>query len=163
YLTALELSRAAGRDVAELKPPALRALREAGERALALNAYAAAVGLYRSALDLSSADDPARPQLLFAYGKAIFNAEERGEDVLGGENEEAIRVGRQAEAMAEQLGLTEIRVHALTNIGPARVFFGDPGGTADLEEAIAIGTAINSPEALRAYTNLGAAVAFQGD
>src|SRR5881397_1002363 len=83
--------------------------------------------------------------------------------MLAGENEEAILVGRQALAMAEQLGLDELRVHALTNVGPARVAAGDDGGFADLEEAIAVGTAINSPQRGRAYTNLAAMYGQTGD
>ena len=50
YLSALELARAANQDTADLAPRARPALQVAGDRALALNAFAAAAGFYRAAL-----------------------------------------------------------------------------------------------------------------
>ena len=52
YLTAIELRRAAGEDVIALGPRAVRALQDAGERALALGAYDAATSFLESALEL---------------------------------------------------------------------------------------------------------------
>ncbi|HEY8629199.1 MAG TPA: AAA family ATPase [Gaiellaceae bacterium] len=75
---------------------------------------------------------------------------------LGGEYEEAIELGREALAAAEELGLPELQAHALGNIGIARVSGGDPRGVDDLERAIEVAEAANSPEAARAYNNLGA-------
>jgi len=74
--------------------------------------------------------------------------------MLAGEDESAIRLGQEAVAMAEALELSEVRAHALQNIGCARVRTGDPGGIADVEQSIEIALAINSPELSRAYNNL---------
>jgi predicted ATPase len=70
YLAALELARAAGRDTAELEEPARLALRMAGERALALSSYAAAIRFFDQALALWPADDPDRAHVLFARPRA---------------------------------------------------------------------------------------------
>ena len=82
---------------------------------------------------------------------------------LAEENEEAISVGHEALAMAEALGLDEIRAHALDNIGIAKVNLGDLTGLEDLERSIEIAVAARSPEAARAYNNLGAVVWMLGD
>ncbi|MGH3027148.1 MAG: hypothetical protein ACRDMW_01190, partial [Gaiellaceae bacterium] len=63
------------------------ALAEAGDRALALSAYAPAVRFYREALASWPEDDSERPPLLLRYGQALFRAEQTGADVL----EEAAR------------------------------------------------------------------------
>ncbi len=54
---------------AELAGRAARALGEAGDRALALNAYAAAAGFYRRALDVSGKEE--RGRFLFGLGSAL--------------------------------------------------------------------------------------------
>ena len=71
YLRALEY--APGDDTANrnLATRARLALRDAGDRASALNAFAEATGLYREALRLWPSDDPERPQLLFGYALAL--------------------------------------------------------------------------------------------
>jgi len=83
--------------------------------------------------------------------------------MLGEANELAVAIGGEALAMAESLGLDEIRAHALNNIGAARLHEGDPRGLDDLEESIRIALAINSPECVRGYTNLSTLVADEGD
>jgi len=82
---------------------------------------------------------------------------------LAEESEEAIRVGREALAMAETLGLDELRAHALDNIGIAKFNLGDLTSLDDLEQSIEIALAARSPEAARAYNNLGAFVWQLGD
>jgi class 3 adenylate cyclase/tetratricopeptide (TPR) repeat protein len=74
--------------------------------------------------------------------------------MLAGEHESAVRVGREALAMAEELALDDVRAHALNNIGSARCNAGDVGGIVDVERSIEIASAINSPELARAYNNL---------
>ena len=59
YLTALEYRRTAGLDAGELAARAAAALREAGDRAFTLNAFAAAVRYYGSALELAELDPKA--------------------------------------------------------------------------------------------------------
>jgi class 3 adenylate cyclase/tetratricopeptide (TPR) repeat protein len=82
---------------------------------------------------------------------------------LADETEPAIRVGREALAMADELGLDELRAHALNNIGLARFHSGDTAGVADLERSVEVAVAAKSPEAARAYNNLGALVWQLGD
>ena len=63
--------------------------------------------------------------------------------------------GRKALELAIRLGETEIEVHALTNIGTAKLVNEDPAGREDLERALA--TALNSgfeEHAARAFNNL---------
>ena len=82
YLTALELAQASGQDPTELAEPARVALRDAGDRALALNAFAAAAQFYELALALWPADDRERPSLLLRLGKAQWSADASGEEVM---------------------------------------------------------------------------------
>jgi tetratricopeptide (TPR) repeat protein len=56
--------------------------------------------------------------------------------------------------MATELGLDEVRAHALDNVGVARVGAGDAGGLDDLEQSIEIANEIGSIESLRGYNNL---------
>jgi class 3 adenylate cyclase/tetratricopeptide (TPR) repeat protein len=231
YLNALELAHAAGDDSAELVDPARIALRDAGDRALSLNAFAAAARFYGSALELWPPEDPERPSLLLRLGKARLSAESTGADLLeealegflaagdhaaaaeaevvlggyfgnqgrrdleqehleralaliegapashpkaytltslagslmmGGRSEEAIRIGRDALAIAEELGLHERRAHALNTLGMSQVDLGDPEGIRNLEQAVAIAVEHNSPEASRAYGNLAEATSNYG-
>jgi hypothetical protein len=71
WQAALEFARAAGQDTAVLADRARLALREAGDRALDLNAFAAAARWYGAALELWPADDPDRPWLLFRLGPGL--------------------------------------------------------------------------------------------
>jgi DNA-binding SARP family transcriptional activator len=72
YREALLLARAAGLETTELERPARRALRDAGDRALALHAYAAARGFYEQALELWPTDDADQPALLLRRAKAVL-------------------------------------------------------------------------------------------
>jgi tetratricopeptide (TPR) repeat protein len=83
--------------------------------------------------------------------------------MLAGDSEHGIRVGREALAMAEKLGLDELQAHALDNIGVSRLGIGDRGGFEDLERSIQIGDAINSVESARAYGNLASALVDFGE
>ena len=83
--------------------------------------------------------------------------------MLAGANEEAIRIGRAALSMAEDLRLDDLRAHALNNIGSARVHLGDRAGLADLERSIEISTVADPFESIRGYGNLGSMMAEHGD
>ncbi len=75
-------------------------------------------------------------------------------DMLADRNDSAIEVGREALRMAEQLGLDDLRAHALNNIGSARVAVGDNGGLEDLEESIALAARSKAiPDLLRGHNN----------
>jgi class 3 adenylate cyclase/tetratricopeptide (TPR) repeat protein len=75
YGSALEIARAGRTDTDELVRATGLALRDAGDRAAALNAFDAAARDYDRALELWPEDDPARPRLLFAAALARFHAE----------------------------------------------------------------------------------------
>jgi tetratricopeptide (TPR) repeat protein len=84
--------------------------------------------------------------------------------MLAGRNDEAIELGRQTLAMAEPLGLADIRAHALNNIGTARTAKGDLGGLADLEASIATANAANAQrDAARGWINLSSMTFLLGD
>ena len=68
YTSALEYASLARQETDDLTDRARTALRDAGEHALGVYAYAAAARFFREALELWPSDDPARPQLLFELG-----------------------------------------------------------------------------------------------
>jgi len=78
YVNALDLSRASRQDVAALDERTVRALREAGERALALNALAQAENYLRQARSLAPND----PELLLEYARVLYLQDEQGEAEL---------------------------------------------------------------------------------
>jgi class 3 adenylate cyclase len=110
YLSALDLTRAAGQDTADLAPRARAALHLAGDHALALNAFPAAVGYYRAALGLWPEDARARRAgLLFRLALALGGA---GEDEDGVALEQAgsalLAVGDRAGAAEAEARLGEL-------------------------------------------------------
>jgi class 3 adenylate cyclase/tetratricopeptide (TPR) repeat protein len=98
-----------------------------------------------------------------SYSKAYVLANVSRFWMLAGDNETAIRAGREALAMSEELELLEVQAHALDNIGIARVQSGDRGGFEDLERSIEIADAINSVESARAYGNLASSLSDMGE
>jgi class 3 adenylate cyclase/tetratricopeptide (TPR) repeat protein len=234
YRSALELRRAAGQPVdAAFAARALESLRDAGDRAYALNAYATSTGFYQSALELAEAGSPERAGLLFKLGRSAFlggdmetgtlreacdallaagDAETaaeaetvlaellwyRGDQgaamerldrarnlvatseptpvkahvlasasrhmMLAAKTTEAIRFGREALAIAEQLGLDEVRANALINIGVARCDSGDASGIDDLEQSLVIAESAAAPVATcRALLNLASVWWLRGE
>jgi tetratricopeptide (TPR) repeat protein len=83
--------------------------------------------------------------------------------MLANEFDEAVRIGEEALAMAEELGLDELRAHALTNIGTSLATLGKAEGIAALEKGVEIGLALRSAQAPRALNNLGAVFSSLGD
>jgi tetratricopeptide (TPR) repeat protein len=98
-----------------------------------------------------------------SYAKAYVLANVSRFWMLAGDGEHAIPVGRQALAMAEELGLEELQAHALNNIGVSRLGMGDRGAIEDLERSIEISDAINSVESARAYGNLASSLDEYGE
>jgi tetratricopeptide (TPR) repeat protein len=83
--------------------------------------------------------------------------------MLADENAEAIRLGREALATAEALGLDEVCANTLINIGFARCSSGDPAGIEDLERADAIAVKASAPAVIcRAKANLSSQLWMQG-
>jgi tetratricopeptide (TPR) repeat protein len=76
YHQALGLIRALGGSDTALEARTRTALREAGDRALVLCAYPAAVRHFQAALELWPIDDRERARVLFALGTAWFYAEQ---------------------------------------------------------------------------------------
>jgi class 3 adenylate cyclase/tetratricopeptide (TPR) repeat protein len=82
---------------------------------------------------------------------------------IEGETERARQLSEAAFSMATELGLDELRAHALTTIGMAKndVDFGS--GAADMERALEIAVAADSPVAATIVNNLGVYATFAGD
>jgi class 3 adenylate cyclase/tetratricopeptide (TPR) repeat protein len=98
-----------------------------------------------------------------SYSKGYVLANASRFATLAGENEDGIRFGREALAMAEELGIDALRSHALNNIGMARVALGDTAGVDDLEQSAAIAVDANSIESVRAYGNLASVISDLGE
>jgi class 3 adenylate cyclase/tetratricopeptide (TPR) repeat protein len=233
WQAAYELARAAGVEAPGLADRARVALREAGDRAAALNAYPTAEKYYAEALALWPDGDPERPDLLFrrarslhltgddrrqaaleeardaliAVGEAEPAAEAeaflahgawyRGDRdtaqqhfsyaealvvdgdasasktrvlalsarfrMLKGDYEEAISVAQGALEIAEALELDELRAHALTTIGSAKFHLELSTGRPDLEQALEIALAADSPIAAVTLNNLGVVAIWEGE
>jgi tetratricopeptide (TPR) repeat protein len=72
YASALEYVRASGPAEPELVQHACAATRAAGERALALSAFASAADFFADALALAARNDPIRPTLLLQRARALY-------------------------------------------------------------------------------------------
>jgi class 3 adenylate cyclase/tetratricopeptide (TPR) repeat protein len=108
YVSALEYCRATGADTAVLEERARAALRHAGDRAAALNAFAAAERFYRAALEHWPEDDPERPQLLFRHGRSLFHSEGAGADELAEAAARLVNAGDLEAAAEAEIMLGEV-------------------------------------------------------
>jgi class 3 adenylate cyclase/tetratricopeptide (TPR) repeat protein len=79
---------------------------------------------------------------------------------LGGEFSQSLEVARNALQLAESLGLEELRIHALTTIGTAKLDLNDPTAEGDLRRAVELARAANSPLAAGALNNLSVVLDF---
>jgi DNA-binding CsgD family transcriptional regulator len=76
--------------------------------------------------------------------------------MLAGAHADAVMWGTRASELAEQLGRTDILVHALNNIGTVEAQDGRAGGVAKIERSLALALEADLEEHVaRAYTNLG--------
>jgi class 3 adenylate cyclase/tetratricopeptide (TPR) repeat protein len=82
YLAALEFADAAGQDTASLEGPARVALRAAGDRALTLNSFGAAVRFFGQAAARWPAADPERPEILYRHARALWLYQESAREPL---------------------------------------------------------------------------------
>ena len=108
YQCALELADVAGLETTALQEQTRLALRAAGERALRLNAHTPARRYLEAALELTLEDDPQRPQLLFAYGKALAHGEQTGADVLREARDGFAAAGDLAAAVEVDVELSDL-------------------------------------------------------
>jgi tetratricopeptide (TPR) repeat protein len=104
YVEAIELSRSAGLDSAELVPAAAAALRESGLRALAIGAYLAAARALRAAAALRGGE--LDPQALRALGKALMFTEHAGLEELARAFDLMLASGHPLEAAATAADLS---------------------------------------------------------
>jgi predicted ATPase/class 3 adenylate cyclase len=112
FQCAYDLTRAAGADAGRLAAPARLALRDAGDRALSLNAFPAAARFFRAALDLWPIDDSERPSLLFHLGKSTYYAETAGTDVLTESRDALLAAGDRETAAEAEAFLAKLAHHA---------------------------------------------------
>ena len=82
--------------------------------------------------------------------------------MLWSEEEEAIRIGTEALALAETLDLDELRIHALTTIGTAKSWL-DNTGDEELERALELAKAVNSPLSSTVVNNLAVQASRRGE
>jgi class 3 adenylate cyclase/tetratricopeptide (TPR) repeat protein len=232
WRSALELVRASGGEDADLVERTRFALRDAGNRAFALNSFPVAAAQYEEALELWPEDDE-RPDLLFRRARAVHWAydRERQLDVLAeardallaagdsdrasemesflaraywdrgdhatvrehlaraeelagdsrsaaaarvlsftgrileidGETEEGRRLAEKAFEIATELGLDELRAHSLATIGMAKREADEGAGLPDMERALEIALAADSPVAGAIVNNLAVFATYAGD
>jgi tetratricopeptide (TPR) repeat protein len=125
YLQALDYARHAGQNETAFAERARSALREAGDRALALNSFTSAERFYAAAVDLS---DGAPPELLFRLGSARFRAVGTGGEVL-----------EQAHAQLLERGDVELAAEAEVMLAEETWMQGRPdAGFEHLEHAAAL-------------------------
>jgi tetratricopeptide (TPR) repeat protein len=82
---------------------------------------------------------------------------------IAGEVAEAEATAERALAIADELGLDELRAHALTTIGMAKCDQDDFSGIADMERGLEIALAAGSPVAAPIVNNLGVYALIAGD
>ena len=73
---------------------------------------------------------------------------------LANREDPAVMFGDEALAMADELGLSDVRASILTVRGAMLTMRGDQGGVAMLEESVALFEQLNSSDAQRPYNNL---------
>jgi class 3 adenylate cyclase/tetratricopeptide (TPR) repeat protein len=233
YASALAYARDSGGPTDELERCTRLALRNAAERASALNSMAAALRHYKAALALWPQDDPEWPALVVAMADLTmigsdpmieplrrardrllaagdvelaaraemlvgfrFWNQARREDamdafgrartliadapptagvahvlsriavnlMLRGETDATMDLCERVIAIAGDLGLDELRGHALNTRGATRVDIGDIGGLDDLRESVAVAERLNAADLMiRGYKNLASVLATLGD
>jgi class 3 adenylate cyclase/tetratricopeptide (TPR) repeat protein len=105
YRTAIDLRRLAGQTVpTELAERAMTCLRDAGDRAFALNAYPSAESLYATALELAPAGSIEHARLLRDVGRSQGRAGESGLELIAKAVDELLACGdREGAAEAEAI------------------------------------------------------------
>jgi class 3 adenylate cyclase/tetratricopeptide (TPR) repeat protein len=158
YLSALDVARAAGQDTADLTAPARAALRAAGDRAFALNAFAPAAEYYRAALALWPQDALGqRARLLRVLGTVLFEGGDLGEAeaVLAEGSEVAAAAGLPA--MRARMGVLLAEIHNQQGRGDAEAL-------AECEAAAAVLESEGDVDGLaEAWVVIGKLRFFSGD
>jgi len=108
YVNGLELTRSAGREDGALSERTRTALRDAGDRALTLNALPQAELYFRQALALVTPDAGEHPQLLFRLGRARHLRDEEGEEELEAARDGLLAAGDRDTAAEAALLLSDL-------------------------------------------------------
>jgi class 3 adenylate cyclase/tetratricopeptide (TPR) repeat protein len=82
---------------------------------------------------------------------------------IGGDPSQGLSLARDALAMAETLGIAELRAHSLATVGLAKNYLGDPTGAQDEMHALEIAMAANSPVAGSIANNVAVQAIFAFD
>jgi len=101
WRSALDLSRVAGAPTDDLVGPTRLALRAAGDRAFDLSAFIPAERYHAEALELWPQDDPARPDLLFRWARALHLAGNDRREAALEQARDALLAAGAIEAAAE--------------------------------------------------------------
>ena len=137
YVTGIELAKAAGQDdlAAELRRPALDALRVAGQRALSLDIASAGTYISR-ALELAGPADALRPRLLFLQAEVLSSRSQLREAIVC--LEEAIPAARAS-------GDVRLAATAMALLGRVHDDVGAGGGDRLLDDAVKMLEAEDGP------------------
>jgi len=108
YASALALMRAASQDIDGVGARARAVFRDAGSRALTLNALAAAERYFSDALELTPADDPERTEVLYDLGRTRFLHLEEGWDELEAARDGFVASGKTERAAEADLLLAQV-------------------------------------------------------
>ena len=100
-----------------------------------------------NAVELLRGSAPSAEQAEAISNLAAFHA-------LNGDTDRALEAIGEALALAEALGLDEVRAEALTFRGHARMVAGDDTGIEDLEQAVEVAEGLRSPVLVRSCANL---------
>jgi class 3 adenylate cyclase len=160
YRNALELHRASGQKVDPgFAERALESLREAGDRAHALNAYATSASFYESASKLSKPGSPEHARLLFKVGRSRYLAGDVDPAFLTTASDEALAVGDHETAAEAETALAELngyrgdRDAAMNHLNRARELAGDKPTSVRARVLASISRqmmlAMEGPEAIR--------------
>jgi tetratricopeptide (TPR) repeat protein len=103
WLAAVRYAEAAGRDPTGLADRAYAAVVDAADRALSLNATAAAISFYEQALALRREGEEPEPEVLLHYGRSLYvAADPRAAQVLASARDRLAEAGDgEGEALAE--------------------------------------------------------------
>jgi class 3 adenylate cyclase len=82
---------------------------------------------------------------------------------IAGEPREGLLLAEQAFALADALGIDDVRAHALATMGSAKGYLGDPEGLTDLERALEIAIAARLPQVGTILNNLAVEAFFRLD
>jgi class 3 adenylate cyclase/tetratricopeptide (TPR) repeat protein len=116
--------------------------------------------LAREHLEYAAALVADRPR---SRARALLLGELSRFHMLRHEHGEAIRLGGDALALADELGLEQLRCRVLNTVGTSKAHLGDASGIVDVERSLELALALSSaPDIFRAHNNLAVAMASVG-